>query len=182
MSWATVQVCGVGVMALTRLAYRPLLQQQGHVLVGQCILRWLVWFGMAVLPFLAVCLGWSAGLPLVLSPFAAPAGLLCLAYACWLFWRSQQDVLLRKQSGRQWPGGVYQHIRHPLYAALWLAALAQLLLWQGALVGGGGMLALLLSYGPSVRREESLMLHGMGDVYRQYMQHTGRLWPRGLAA
>ncbi|NWK79294.1 isoprenylcysteine carboxylmethyltransferase family protein [Aquitalea sp. LB_tupeE] len=169
-------------MMLTRLAYRPLLQQHGQVLVGQCILRWPVMGCMVVLPLLAVCLGWSASMPLVLSPFAAPTGLLLMAYACWLFWRSQQDVLLANEVRGTWPGGVYRHIRHPLYAALWLAALAQLLLWQDVLIGGGGILALLLLYGPSVRREEGLMLRGRGEAYRHYMQHTGRLWPRDLAA
>lgn len=169
-------------MLLIRLVYHPLLQQRGQVVVGQCILRWPVMSCMVLLPLLALCLGWQVSMPLPLSPFAAPAGLLLLAYACWLFWRSQQDVLLGNQKTDAWPGGVYRHIRHPLYAALWLTALAQLLLWQDVLIGGGGVLALILLYGPSVRREECLMLRGAGDAYRHYMQRTGRLWPRGLAA
>jgi protein-S-isoprenylcysteine O-methyltransferase Ste14 len=50
----------------------------------------------------------------------------------------------------------------------------------GWLAGSGGVLALLFSYGRSAA-EEGLLLQWLGDAYRQYMQHTGRLWPRGLA-
>lgn len=181
MVWAMIQLCGVGGMVLTRLAYRPLLQQSGRQLVGRWILRWPVLIGMVALPLLAAGMGMQRWLPLTLSPLAGPLGCLMLAYACWLFWRSQHDLLLGKEGHESWRGGVYQRIRHPLYAALWLAALAQALLLQDALVGGGGVLALLFSYGRSVRREESQMLQWLGEAYRQYMQHTGRLWPRGLA-
>jgi protein-S-isoprenylcysteine O-methyltransferase Ste14 len=57
----------------------------------------------------------------------------------------------------------------------------QVLLLQDVLAGSGGVLALLFSYGRSVRREESQRLQWLGEAYRQYMQRTGRLWPRGLA-
>jgi len=181
MLWTVIQLCGVGVMVLTRLAYRPLLQQGGQLLVGRSILRWPVLLGMVILPLLAAGSGWPPPLPLALSPLAGPVGSLMLAYACWLFWRSQRDVLLPRNGKKPWQGGVYQRIRHPLYAALWLAALAQLLLLQDGLSGSGGVLALLFSYGRSVRREENQMLQWLGDAYRQYMQHTGRLWPRDLA-
>lgn len=181
MLWTMIQLCGVGVMVLTRLAYRPLLQQGKRLLVGQCILRWPVLLGMVLLPLLAAGSGWQPALPLAMSPLAGPVGCLMQAYACWLFWRSQHDVLLPGSDKKPWLGGVYQRIRHPLYAALWLAALAQLLLLQDGLSGSGGVLALLFSYGRSVRREESQMLQWLGDTYGQYMQHTGRLWPRGLA-
>lgn len=181
MLWAIIQLCGVGVMVLTRFAYRPLLRRSSHLLVGQCILRWPVLLGMVILPLLASLPGWPHRFSLALSPLAGPVGCLMLAYACWLFWRSQHDVLLGNAQRKPWPGGVYQRIRHPLYAALWLAALAQFLLVQDGLAGSGGVLALLFSYGRSVRREEGLLLQWLGDAYRQYMQHTGRLWPRGLA-
>lgn len=182
MLWAIIQLCGVGIMLLTRLAYRQLLLQRSGMAVGQCILRWPVLLGMVGLPLVAACQQWQRLLPLPMSPLAGPVGSLLLAYACWLFWRSQHDVLLQGGNARQWQGGVYRRIRHPLYAALWLAALAQLLLLQDGIFGGGGMLALLLSYRRSVQREEGQMLQWLGEAYRQYMRHTGRLWPRGLAS
>lgn len=180
MLWATIQLGGMGLMLLTRLAYRPLLQRGSRLLVGRWILRWPVLIGMGLLPLLAA-VGGQRLLPLALSPLAGPLGCLMLAYACWLFWRSQHDVLLGKDGCEPWRGGVYQRIRHPLYAALWLAAFAQVLLLQDVLAGSGGVLALLFSYGRSVRREESQRLQWLGEAYRQYMQRTGRLWPRGLA-
>lgn len=181
MLWSIIQLAGVVIMLLTRLAYQSLLQQRNSMVVGQCILRWPVLTGMLLLPLLSACTGWRRWWPLELPPLAAPAGSLLLAYACWLFWRSQHDLLLQPTGAVQCQGGVYQHIRHPLYAALWLAALAQLLLLQDV-VAASGMLALLLSYWRSVRREEGEMLHRAGNAYRVYMEKTGRLWPRRLAS
>jgi hypothetical protein len=37
MLWATIQLGGMGLMLLTRLAYRPLLQRGSRLLVGQWI-------------------------------------------------------------------------------------------------------------------------------------------------
>ena len=180
MLWSIIQLAGVCIMLLTRLAYLPLLQQRNAMVVGQCILRWPVLTGMWLVPMLAAATGWRRYWPLELAPLAAPAGSLLLVYACWLFWRSQHDLLLQPAGTLQCQGGVYQRIRHPLYAALWLAALAQLLLLQDG-VAASGMLALLLSYRGSVRREEGEMLQRAGNAYRLYMEKTGRLWPRGLA-
>ncbi|WP_199052360.1 DUF1295 domain-containing protein [Aquitalea sp. ASV15] len=181
MLWSIIQLAGVLVMLLTRLAYRPLLEQRSRMVVGHCILRWPVLTGMLLLPMLAAATGWQRYWPLELAPLAAPAGSLLLAYACWLFWRSQHDLLLQAAGTLQCQSGVYRRIRHPLYAALWLAALAQLLLLQDGLAASG-VLALLLCYRGSVRREEGEMLRRAGPAYRLYMQQTGRLWPRGLAA
>ena len=54
-------------------------------------------------------------------------------------------------------GGIYRHIRHPIYAGL--AAIAPL-------------------YFLRVPREEAMLLEQFGDEYRQYMARTGRLLPR----
>jgi len=104
-----------------------------------------------------------------------------LSYALWLFWRSQHDLLLLPRSTIKRQYGVYLRIRHRLHAALWLAALAQFLLLQDWIGGMGGLVVLLHCYPRSVRREEARMLQSLGETYRQYMQQTGRLWPRNLA-
>jgi protein-S-isoprenylcysteine O-methyltransferase Ste14 len=102
-----------------------------------------------------------------------------------LLWRSHADL------GRNWSAtlkvreghtlvtaGVYRYMRHPMYTAHWLWAIAQALLIENWLAG----LALLVTFLPlcliRIPREEQMMLENFGEQYLQYMNRTGRLIPR----
>jgi protein-S-isoprenylcysteine O-methyltransferase Ste14 len=112
-------------------------------------------------------------------------GTAVFAGALLLLWRSHADL------GRNWSAtlkvreghtlvtaGVYRYLRHPMYAAHWLWAIAQALLIENWLAG----LALLVTFLPlcliRIPREEQMMLENFGEQYRQYMNRTGRLIPR----
>lgn len=116
---------------------------------------------------------------------AGPLGGALFAVGLWLFWRSHADL------GRNWSpvpriregqslvtAGVYRHIRHPMYAAHWLQALAQALLLENWLAGPLVLAFFLPIYLMRVGREEQMMLDHFGDQYRQYMDRTGRAVPR----
>jgi protein-S-isoprenylcysteine O-methyltransferase Ste14 len=107
------------------------------------------------------------------------------AAAILLLWRSHADL------GRNWSAslqvreghtlvtaGVYRYMRHPMYSAHWLWAIAQALLIQNWLAGW----ALLVIFVPfcliRIPCEEEMMLENFGEEYRQYMNRTGRLIPR----
>lgn len=113
------------------------------------------------------------------------AGALLLPPAVWLLWRSHADL------GRAWSpvvevrqeqalvtGGVYRHIRHPMYAAHWLWAIAQALLLQNWIAGPANLATYAPLYFRRVPQEEALMLERFGDDYRAYMARTGRVVPR----
>jgi protein-S-isoprenylcysteine O-methyltransferase Ste14 len=140
---------------------------------------------MVVLPMLHV------GTPLLDAfdyplPNAAPwLGAALLVPASWLFWRSHADL------GRNWSPslevreghnivdtGVYARIRHPMYAAIWLYAAAQVLLIPNWIAGALVMPAFTALYGLRVPKEEQMMLETFGKPYRDYMQRTGRVLPR----
>ena len=74
--------------------------------------------------------------------------------------------------------GVYQYIRHPIYAAVWLTGLAQLSLLANWIAGLAGLLSFLPVYLVRVAREERMMLDHFGDEYRAYMNRTGTIMPR----
>ena len=151
---------------------------------------------------LDICLLALAGvgmtLPLVYLPtrwldfadYASPAwagwtGALMFAAALWLLWKSHVDL------GRNWSvapqiregqslvtGGVYRHIRHPMYASHVLWAIAQVLLLANWIVGPAMLVLMLPLYIERVPREERMMLDRFGEEYRSYMARTGRLIPR----
>ena len=111
-------------------------------------------------------------------------GAVLFAGALYLFRRTHKDL------GRNWSvtlevreqhalvtEGIYKSVRHPMYSAFWLWAVAQAVLlpnWVGGFAGivGFGTLFFL-----RVGKEEAMMLATFGDSYRSYMQRTWRVLP-----
>jgi protein-S-isoprenylcysteine O-methyltransferase Ste14 len=73
--------------------------------------------------------------------------------------------------------GVYRHVRHPMYTAFWLWAVAQALLLPNWIAGFAGLVGFGILFFGRVAREERLMLEKFGDDYRTYMSRTSRLIP-----
>ena len=102
-----------------------------------------------------------------------------------LLWRSHADL------GRNWSAtlyvreghtlvtsGVYRYMRHPMYAAHLLWAIAQGLLLENWLAGWAFLAIFVPFCLIHIPREEQMMLENFGEQYRQYMNRTGRLIPR----
>ncbi|QIG97511.1 MULTISPECIES: protein-S-isoprenylcysteine O-methyltransferase [unclassified Bradyrhizobium] len=74
--------------------------------------------------------------------------------------------------------GIYRKIRHPMYSAFWLWAVAQALLLPNLVAGFAGLIGFGVLFFGRVAREEQMMLETFGNEYRQYMARTGRIMPR----
>jgi protein-S-isoprenylcysteine O-methyltransferase Ste14 len=118
----------------------------------------------------------------VLVPWCGAA---IMAASLWLFWRSHADlgqnwsVSLELREGHQLvTHGVYRLIRHPMYASIWLWAIAQGMLLQNWLAGWSVVPVFAAMYFLRTPREERLMCESFGQAYRDYMRRTGRLFPR----
>jgi protein-S-isoprenylcysteine O-methyltransferase Ste14 len=112
-------------------------------------------------------------------------GAAIMIVALWLFWRAHADlginwsITLEMRKGHELiVGGVYRRIRHPMYAAIFLFAIAQGFLLQNWLAGWGGFVSFAALYLLRVGREEEMMREFFGEPYRDYMKRTGRLLPR----
>jgi protein-S-isoprenylcysteine O-methyltransferase Ste14 len=112
-------------------------------------------------------------------------GLLVFVFALWMFRKTHAQL------GRNWSvtlevrvdhslitDGVYAHVRHPMYTAFWLWALAQAILLPNWIAGFAGILGFGTLYLFRVGREEEMLLETFGDEYRDYMRRTGRIIPR----
>jgi len=112
-------------------------------------------------------------------------GTAAFAGALLLLWRSHADL------GRNWSAilqirrehtlmtnGVYRYIRHPMYAAHLLWAIAQVLLLENWLAGWIFLVTFIPMYLVRVPEEEQMMLEQFGQEYRQYISRTGRIIPR----
>lgn len=145
----------------------------------------LMWITGVILPLVAIFTPFLSFADYPLHPGAFAMGTVVLCLGIWLFYRSHADL------GRNWSisleiredhqlvrSGVYRLIRHPMYTAIFLTALAQALLLSNWLAGPSCFLAFLVMFALRIGREETMMLNKFGEAYGDYMNRTKRLIPR----
>jgi protein-S-isoprenylcysteine O-methyltransferase Ste14 len=111
-------------------------------------------------------------------------GALLFAFSIWLLWRSHADL------GRYWTPtlgirekhelvthGVFKYIRHPMYSAHLLWALAQALMLHNWIAGFSFLVTIIPHYLVRVPNEEKMMIQQFGHEYQLYMRKTGRIFP-----
>jgi len=140
--------------------------------------------GLGILPLIFV----ATGIPQFASyPFHPIQGWLGLLFAIATLWMFR---LTHKALGRNWSvsldvreghrlvtDGIYSRVRHPMYSAFWLWAVAQALLLPNWVAGFAGLVGFGTLFFGRVAREERMMLEMFGDSYRAYMERTGRIFP-----
>ena len=112
-------------------------------------------------------------------------GAVLFAGASVLLWKTHQDL------GRNWTPtlgirdehtliseGIFKYIRHPMYAAHLLWALAQPLLLHNWIAGFSFLAVVIPHYLLRIGDEEKMMLDKFGDEYSEYMKKTGRFFPK----
>jgi protein-S-isoprenylcysteine O-methyltransferase Ste14 len=144
-----------------------------------------VFVGNIVLPALYLFTPWLGLADYSLPPFLLWSGVAVMMAALWLFWRAHVDLGLNwsitlemRKDHELIVNGVYRKVRHPMYAAIFLFALAQGFLLQNWLAGWAGFVSFAMLYLVRTPREEKMMSEFFGEEYRDYMRRTGRLWPR----
>jgi len=143
--------------------------------------------GLGIVP-IAYCLlartGFLAFADYGFSPAQAWAGSVVFVLALALF------LATHRQLGRNWSQtlelreghtlvthGVYRLVRHPMYSAFFLWALAQALLLQNWIAGPAGFIGFGLLYAVRVGREEEMMRVAFGQDYANYEARTKRIVP-----
>ena len=119
-----------------------------------------------------------------LCPIPLIAGTLCLALGLWLFHRSHADLgtnwsitLEIREGHRLVTQGVYRRIRHPMYAALFIYSLGQVLALPNWIAGPSYLVTFGILFALRVGFEERMMVEEFGDEYREYMRKSQRLVP-----
>jgi protein-S-isoprenylcysteine O-methyltransferase Ste14 len=149
----------------------------------------LLFVGIGLVPAIYASTSWldraDYRMPTEAQRSAGVVGAALMTLALWLFWRSHADLrsnwspsLQLREGHALVTGGVYQHVRHPMYASEWLWGIAQALLLQNWVAGWAGLVLFTPLYVLRVPREELMMLERFGEEYRTYMDRTGRVVPR----
>jgi len=140
--------------------------------------------GMCLLPAIYVLTGQPNFADYPFQSALAWIGTAMFASSLWLFYRTHKDL------GRNWSvtleirdrhalvtSGVYRYVRHPMYSAFWLWALAQALLLPNWIAGPAGLIGFATLFFSRISSEEQLMIETFGDDYRHYMNRTSRVLP-----
>jgi len=140
--------------------------------------------GLFVVPMIYVASGKPAFADHAFHPALAWLGVLTFAAALWLFYRTHKDLgtnwsitLVVREQHSLVTNGVYAHVRHPMYAAFWLWALAQFLLLPNWIAGAAGLVGFGVLFFGRVHAEERMLIDHFGDDYRRYMARTARIIP-----
>jgi len=179
---------GIALWLLIRMPYQRKQKQNTIVddrkTVQEKVARLLLLIGILFLPLIYVLSPWLNSANYRLPIWANGLGTAILILSLWLFWRSHHDL------GKNWSStlqireghtlttnGVYQNIRHPMYASVLLLCIAQALLLSNWIAGLSGFMGFSIAYATRVDQEEQMLLNSFGDDYEAYRQRTKRLVP-----
>jgi protein-S-isoprenylcysteine O-methyltransferase Ste14 len=140
--------------------------------------------GLFIFPVIYVAAGEPRVADYAFRPLLAWFGTAAVAAALIGFYLTHHDLgrfwsvtLEIRQTHRLVTTGVYRHVRHPMYAAFFLWALAQALLLPNWIAGPAGLVGFGILFGLRVGREELMMESTFGDAYRAYAARTWRVLP-----
>lgn len=141
--------------------------------------------GMFILPVVYVFTPWLDFANYKIPVWMGWIGVFLFLMAIILLWRSHVDLgnywspsLQIQENHNLIKTGSYKYVRHPMYAAHWLWAIAQILLLHNWIAGCSMIITFLPGYLYRVKHEEQMMIDIFGDEYREYMNQTGRLIPK----
>ena len=128
--------------------------------------------------------GWmewsSIPLPIPLRWVGVAIGVPTLGLGIWTFrtiGTNITDTVVTRRAHTLVTKGPYRFVRHPLYSTAALGFLANALTTANWFIAITGTVALALIVVRTTIEEEHLVKR-FGDDYRQYMQQTGRFFPR----
>jgi protein-S-isoprenylcysteine O-methyltransferase Ste14 len=140
--------------------------------------------GLGIIPFTYVFSGQPRFADYPFQPVLAWLGTAVFVASLCLFYRVHREL------GRNWSDslevreqhalvteGLYRYVRHPMYTAFFMWAVAQALLLPNWVAGFSGLVGFGTLFLFRVGREEQMMLESFGEEYRAYMKRTARLIP-----
>jgi len=140
--------------------------------------------GLFFIPMIYLATGFPDSADYPFSPLQGWVGAVVFLASLLMFYFTHREL------GRNWSitlavreghglvtGGVYRYVRHPMYAAFWLWAIAQFLLLPNWIAGPAGLVGFGTLFFGRVAREEELMIESFGEEYRTYMRTTARVLP-----
>jgi protein-S-isoprenylcysteine O-methyltransferase Ste14 len=152
--------------------------------VRERMLYLLVMFAFVVPDLLWVFSSWLIFAQIPMPTWVNIIGVFLGFFSLYFFYQTHQ------QQGDNWSGtleikqnhqlvtkGIYQYIRHPMYASFLLNSFVRILITANWMTMLPSFLAIVIMCFIRIPSEEKMMLETFGEDYHQYMQKSKRLIP-----
>lgn len=183
--WAAI-VAEMVIRAPISRKQRKEAKSERRVTTQETVLLGLLFLAMFFLPLFYSTTNWLDFANYSLPGWAGWLGTVLILLSLLVFWRSHADLGLNwspsleiRKEHKLITNGIFGYIRHPMYASQWIWVIAQPLLLQNWLAGALNFFVFILFYTLRVRAEEKMMLDTFGNEYREYMNKTGAVFPKG---
>jgi protein-S-isoprenylcysteine O-methyltransferase Ste14 len=140
--------------------------------------------GMAI-PLIYVCTSKLDFANYHLPDWVGWTGAVVFLEATWMLYVSHRDLKGHwtafagiRENHKLITTGIYKHVRHPMYAAHLIWAIAQILILHNWIAGYSFIVTMLPFYFYRSRKEEQMLIEEFGDDYRSYKARTGALFPK----
>jgi protein-S-isoprenylcysteine O-methyltransferase Ste14 len=140
--------------------------------------------GLGIVPGIHVATGWPHFASYGPQPVLFVLGIVTAIGALVMFWLTHKALgamwsvsLQLKEKHRLVTTGIYRYLRHPMYSAFWLMAIAQALLLSNWIAGLAGIVGFGTLFLLRVGEEERMMEEAFGEEYRVYSASTKRIIP-----
>jgi protein-S-isoprenylcysteine O-methyltransferase Ste14 len=168
-------------------SYRTITVTDDRKSILDMVLISLSGIGMFILPILFIFTSWFDIANYTLPKWAGLLGTFVYGFAIIILWKSHIDLGLNWSPKLQIhsehklvTSGIFAMIRHPMYAAHFISAIAQPLLLQNWIVGFSFLGTFIPGYLYRVKREEQMMCDHYGETYQKYTERAGRIIPKIL--
>jgi protein-S-isoprenylcysteine O-methyltransferase Ste14 len=160
-------------------------KSERRVTTQEKVLLGLLFLAMFFVPLFYSSTTWFDFANYTLPGWAGWVGVALMIFAIFIFWRAHADLGLNwspsleiRTGHKLITNGIFNYIRHPMYASQWIWVIAQPLLLQNWIAGWLNLVVFIVFYFLRVKAEEQLMLEQFGDQYRSYMQKVGAVFPK----
>ena len=140
--------------------------------------------GLGIVPAIWVFTGFPEAFDRPIGPISILIGALLFGYSLILFRKTHKALgkmwshsLDLREGHKLVTKGIYEKVRHPMYTAFWLWAVAPPFLLGNWVAGFAGIIGFGTLFFLRMGREESMMEAEFGQEYRDYKARTHKIIP-----
>lgn len=181
-------LCGFVLQVFLRsyyVQYYATEKDQRHFSKKERLYLLFILLGFQLLPIIYVFSTWFSSFDYNLPKWLGYPSTMLYCFGVWLFFRAHADLgsywspgLEIKEDHQLITAGVFKWVRHPMYSAFVVIAIAQIFMLQNYIVGPAFLILAIPFYLYRVKREERQLISHFGNEYLLYKKHTNALFPK----